>query len=214
MIGQSVAALRYRNEQRRSLTTGKAGPIHMYTNDLPNPGLRLGGMPTAGAERPARGATRYAMKSTASKLAAQPDADAVAAYALEHQVGHLLRRAHQRHTAIFQDGIGEPQLTPTQFAALVKIKELGPISQNQLGRLTAMDPATIQGVIQRLAARGLIERMPDSNDRRLTLLGLSPKGRNVVQSAIAHAIAITESTLAPLSAAERPVFLALLRKLI
>jgi DNA-binding MarR family transcriptional regulator len=150
-----------------------------------------------------------------AKAAAQAAKDDdVAGYVLEHQAGHLLRRAHQRHTTIFQDGMGEVQLTPTQYAALVKIRDLGQISQNQLGRLTAMDPATIQGVVQRLAARGLVDRAPDPHDKRLMQLRLTAKGRTLVQSAIARGLAITVATLAPLSEAERPVFLSLLRKLI
>jgi MarR family transcriptional regulator, lower aerobic nicotinate degradation pathway regulator len=140
--------------------------------------------------------------------------DDVASYVLEHQAGHLLRRAHQRHTTIFQDGMGDVQLTPTQYAALVKIRDTGQISQNQLGRLTAMDPATIQGVVQRLAARGLVDRTPDLHDRRLMQLRLTAKGRALVQTAVARGIAITEATLSPLSEAERPLFLSLLRKLI
>jgi MarR family transcriptional regulator, lower aerobic nicotinate degradation pathway regulator len=140
--------------------------------------------------------------------------DDVASYVLEHQAGHLLRRAHQRHTTIFQDGMGDVQLTPTQYAALVKIRDTGQISQNQLGRLTAMDPATIQGVVQRLAARGLVDRTPDLHDRRLMQLRLTAKGHLLVQTAVARGIAITEATLAPLSEAERPLFLSLLRKLI
>lgn len=140
--------------------------------------------------------------------------DDVAAYVLEHQAGHLLRRAHQRHTMIFQEGMGDVQLTPTQYAALVKIRDSGQISQNQLGRMTAMDPATIQGVVQRLAARGLVDRTSDPHDRRLMQLRLTAKGRALVQTAVAHGIAITEATLGPLSEAERPVFLSLLRKLI
>jgi DNA-binding MarR family transcriptional regulator len=135
-------------------------------------------------------------------------------YRLEEQVGHLLRRAHQRHTAIFQDGMGDLQLTPTQFAALAKVHDLGQASQNQLGRLTAMDPATIQGVIQRLEARKLIERSPDPNDRRCTVLRLTDKGKSLAKDAIVQARAITGATLAPLTAAERQAFLALLRKLI
>jgi DNA-binding MarR family transcriptional regulator len=154
-------------------------------------------------------------RTTMAKAAAQAAKDDdVASYVLEHQAGHLLRRAHQRHTMIFQDGMGDVQLTPTQYAALVKIRDLGQISQNQLGRLTAMDPATIQGVVQRLAARGLVDRTPDAHDRRLMQLRLTAKGRALVQTAIALGVAITEATLAPLSEAERPVFLSLLRKLI
>jgi DNA-binding MarR family transcriptional regulator len=45
-------------------------------------------------------------------------------------------------------------------------------------------------------------------------LRLTAKGRALVQTAVAHGITITEATLAPLSEAERPLFLSLLRKLI
>jgi DNA-binding MarR family transcriptional regulator len=135
-------------------------------------------------------------------------------YRLEEQVGFLLRRAQQRHTAIFAARIGKQGLTPTQFAALAKINDEGTVSQNKLGRLTAMDPATIQGVVQRLAARGLVDRAPDPHDKRLMQLRLTAKGRALVQGAIARGLAITGATLAPLSEAERPVFLSLLRKLI
>ncbi len=143
-----------------------------------------------------------------------PTADpAPKGYVLEDQVGHVLRRAHQRHTAIFQEGIGDLQLTTTQFAALAKIHALGGVSQNQLGRLTAMDPATIQGVIQRLQARHLIRREPDAKDRRLSMLRLTPEGTEVAARAIARAVAITEETLAPLSPRERQQFITLLKRL-
>ena len=66
-------------------------------------------------------------------------------YLLEAQVGHLIRRAHQRHVALFAEHFADADLTPTQWAALAKLRERGTLSQNLLGRLTAMDPATIQG---------------------------------------------------------------------
>lgn len=152
------------------------------------------------------------MKAAAARRDAR-SGSAVDDYRLEDQVGHVMRRAHQRHAAIFQDGMGDLQLTPTQFAALVKIRDVGQVSQNQLGRLTAMDPATIQGVIQRLEERKLIERQPDPGDRRRTILRLSAEGTEIVTDAIQRARKITEATLAPLDESERGVFLALLRKL-
>ena len=85
------------------------------------------------------------------------DADAAertAAYMLEDQVGFLLRCAHQRATEIFNAVMGRFAVTPTQFAALAKLDDLGSVSQNQLGRLTRMDPATVSGVVGRLIARG------------------------------------------------------------
>lgn len=135
-------------------------------------------------------------------------------YVLEEQVGHLLRRAHQRATAIFMAELGDVfELTPMQYAALVKLRDAGEQSQNQLGRLTAMDPATAQGVIRRLEERGLIERTADAGDRRRSLLRLSEEGLALVEAAIPKGERVSAATLAPLTQAEQSRFLALLRKL-
>ena len=134
-------------------------------------------------------------------------------YILERQAGHLLRRAHQRHSAIFQEKIGDAQLTPLQFAALVKLRDLKEVSQNHLGRLTAMDAATMQGVIKRLASRSLIKRRPDPDDRRRLIVSLSSEGYELVNSLVSSGSDITAQTLEPLCPAERKQFLDLLRKL-
>jgi DNA-binding MarR family transcriptional regulator len=139
------------------------------------------------------------------KLSARP-------YVLEEQVGFLLRQVNQRHFAIFAGGICE-ELTPTQFAAMAKLHEHGPLSQNRLGRLTAMDAATIKGVIDRLTQRKLTVVRADSRDGRLLIVDLSKKGREVVKTAIPLAHRITERTLEPLKAAQRAALLKLLRKL-
>ena len=134
-------------------------------------------------------------------------------YILERQAGHLLRRAHQRHSAIFQEKIGDAQLTPLQFAALVKLRDLKEGSQNHLGRLTAMDAATMQGVIKRLASRSLIKRRPDPDDRRRLIVSLSSEGYELVNSLVSSGSDITAQTLEPLCPAERKQFLDLLTKL-
>lgn len=133
-------------------------------------------------------------------------------YILEEQVGFLLRQVSQRHTTIFGDHTVE-DLTPTQFSALVKLHEVGSLSQNLLGRQTAMDAATIKGVIDRLGGRGYIEGRPDPDDARLRILTLTPLGRAVVERAIPAAMRITEETLSPLDADERATLLGLLKRL-
>jgi MarR family transcriptional regulator, lower aerobic nicotinate degradation pathway regulator len=134
-------------------------------------------------------------------------------YVLEAQIGHLLRRAHQRHVAIFLAAMGEDAPTPTQFAALVKLADAGELSQNRLGRLTAMDPATVNGVVSRLIARGLVERAADPDDQRRVTLRLSPGGRALVASLVDRARAASALTLEPLTAAEQRRVIALLRKI-
>ena len=135
-----------------------------------------------------------------------------AAYRLDDQVGYLLRRVSQRHAAIFQAGAPDG-LTPTQFAALVRLAEVGRCSQNQLGRLTAMDVATIKGVVSRLEAKGLVRLAPDPEDRRRTVITLSPEADALIPALYRAGHAITEETLAPLDARERLTLLKLLDRL-
>ncbi|MBX3454739.1 MarR family winged helix-turn-helix transcriptional regulator [Ferrovibrio sp.] len=135
-------------------------------------------------------------------------------YVLEEQIGNLIRRAHQRATAIFLGTIGDGQVTPTQYAALVKLYEAGELSQNHLGRLTAMDPATIQGVIRRLTLRKLISHRPDKSDRRRRYLSLTPLGREQVERLAKNGPLVTQITLAPLPPAEQAQLVALLKKIV
>jgi len=132
-------------------------------------------------------------------------------YVLDDQIGFALRLAHQRHTSIFAARmIGD--LTPRQFSTL-GLRAQGPLSQNHLGRLTAMDVATIKGVADRLVARGLLAAAPDPADARRRVLALTEAGRALIDAALPIAVAITAETLAPLAPDERATLSALLAKL-
>jgi DNA-binding MarR family transcriptional regulator len=134
------------------------------------------------------------------------------AYVLEDQIGFILRQVWQRHATIFGREIGA-NLTPTQWAALAKLTETGPCSQNQLGRFTAMDVATIKGVIDRLTARGLTETSADPEDGRRLIVSLTRAGQQLAEKVAPNALAITRETLAPLEAREREMLVGLLSKL-
>ncbi len=133
-------------------------------------------------------------------------------YQLSQQVGFNLRRANQRHVAIFSKHV--PDLTPTQFAALARLYEHGAISQNRLGRLTAMDSATIKGVVERLRAKGLVSSRPDLNDQRLRLVELTEAGAESFERAEARAQLARTETLEGLSPEEAKLFERLLAKLV
>lgn len=132
---------------------------------------------------------------------------------MEDQVGFILRRAHQRASGIFNEVMEKFSITPTQFAALAKLDDLGSVSQNELGRLTAMDPATIFGVVSRLIKRGFVSQSMDSRDARLVILELTQAGREATSAMKEVAAEISRQTLAPLNHAERAVFLRLLQRL-
>src|SRR5271170_7851826 len=133
-------------------------------------------------------------------------------YVLDDQVGFVLRQAQQRHTTIFAAEMIEG-LTPTQWAALAKLEECGFCSQNRLGRLTAMDAATIKGVIDRLTRRGFTTTKADRSDGRRLHVALTPDGEALYRDAKPIAERITAETLAPLSASECLTLAALLGRL-
>lgn len=133
-------------------------------------------------------------------------------YILDDQVGFLLRQAQQRHTTIFAAKMIEG-LTPTQWAALAKLGEVGECSQNYLGRLTAMDAATIKGVIDRLTGRGFTAVRPDPGDGRRIVVALTQLGSDLYNRAAPIAALITDKTLEPLDVHERSTLVALLRRL-
>jgi len=133
-------------------------------------------------------------------------------YVLDEQIGFILRQVSQRHAMIFARDIGA-DLTTAQWAALSKLAETGRCSQNQLGRLTAMDVATIKGVIDRLTARGLTETSADPEDGRRLRVSLTRAGQQMVEKVASNALAISRETLAPLDPREREILVALLDRL-
>lgn len=132
-------------------------------------------------------------------------------YHLDDQIGYILRRVTQRHLALFAAAI--PDVTTTQFAVLARLAEIGPVSQNHLGRETAMDAATIKGVVDRLAKLGLVTTTADPADRRRLTVSLTGAGTELFTSRRTTALQISAETVAPLTAAEAATLQALLLRL-
>ena len=142
----------------------------------------------------------------------QVGAQTTVTYILDEQVGYLLRLAGQRHAAIFHR-LAPFDLTPTQFAALAKLAERGACSQNELGRRTAMDVATIKGVVDRLRRKGLVQLQSDPNDKRRSMLSVADEHIDTIPMLFEVGHEISEDTLKPLSDTEKVQFLGLLKKL-
>jgi MarR family transcriptional regulator, lower aerobic nicotinate degradation pathway regulator len=145
-------------------------------------------------------------------VSTQADSSEQGGYVLDHQAGFLMRIAMQRHTSIFMSRM-IAGLTQTQFAALAKLYEVGPCSQNYLGRLIYLDAATIKGVVDRLHLRGFVTALNDPNDRRRRAVALTDRGRQLTEAALRVAVDITAATLAPLTVDEQRQIAKLLRKL-
>ena len=133
-------------------------------------------------------------------------------YELELQIGYLLRLANQKHLEIFSSQI--PELTPTQFSVLVKLSDVGELSQNELGRRVGMDSATTNGVVERLLKKRYVQSLPDISDKRRRNISLTLEGRSLVDSLIPKAKRVTSNTLNALDKEESFQLVKLLKKLL
>lgn len=133
---------------------------------------------------------------------------------LQAQPGHLIRRAQQIAVAIFIEECAALDLTPVQYAAMVTIGEQAGIDATRLSAHVAFDRSTLGNVLERLEARGFVDRYASPDDKRVKLLKLTASGRAVVKRAEAAVRRTQERILAPLAAKDREVLLNLLAQLV
>lgn len=134
-------------------------------------------------------------------------------YDLGTHPAHMIRRAHQRATFYFQQVMNGRDLTPTQQAVLATLLKHGEVSQNHLGRLTAMDPSTISIVVRKLLKNGFIQRRPTKKDQRLAMIKLTEVGLRFSIDRLADSLEVSRRVLAPLSREEQETLLKLLHKI-
>jgi len=112
-----------------------------------------------------------------------------------------------------EGALREIGLTENQFGVLEALFHLGPLHQHALGRKLLTSRANVTLIVDQLAARSLVRRCPDSEDRRRIAVHLTAKGRRYIGALFpAHAQHIA-GTLAALSVAEQRQLGALCRKL-
>lgn len=133
---------------------------------------------------------------------------------IDDQPGHLIRRLHQISVGIFVQELGEQTATPVQYAALQTVVNQPGIDQRSLARAIALDASTTGGVVDRLEARGLLERRASPHDRRVRLLHATDQGLDVLRDMVPAMLRAQQKILAPLSASQRDQFMALLCHLV
>ena len=121
--------------------------------------------------------------------------------------GHLLRRAQQRAVDLFVQAVGENGLRPPQFAVLVTIYQNPGLNQTHLVDKTGIDRSTIAEMIDRLVARGFIERRRDTGDQRVNTLWATVAGIAALEACVDAAMAAQEAILAPVPPEKRAALL-------
>ena len=133
---------------------------------------------------------------------------------LDELPGHFIRRLQQIAVAIFLEETEGHGITPVQFAALAEVARQPQIDQRTLARSIGYDTSTIGGVIDRLEARGLVQRNASPVDRRVRLLTLTSAGQLLLAAVMVPMQRAQARMLAPLPPAERGLFMRILRQLV
>jgi MarR family 2-MHQ and catechol resistance regulon transcriptional repressor len=89
-------------------------------------------------------------------------------------------RALRRYAAA---GIEETGLGLSDFAVLEVLLHKGPLPVNTIGPIVDLTPGSISIAVERLVAKGLVSRVESAEDRRVRIVALTPRGKNLIVSA-------------------------------
>ncbi|BAM92920.1 putative transcriptional regulatory protein, MarR family [Bradyrhizobium oligotrophicum S58] len=128
--------------------------------------------------------------------------------------GYLFRRMQQIAVSIFVEECREFDLTPVQYAALVAIQTHPGIDATRLSAVIAFDRSTLGSVIERLEAKGYVERAPSDEDKRVKLLHLTKAGAALLRNIMPSVDRAQARMLAPLKPADRKMLMTLLSQLV
>lgn len=133
--------------------------------------------------------------------------------ALSRFTGSLVRRAQQRHLAVWQSQVST-EITSVQYAALEILHRTPGVNQRQLGDELDVDRSTIADLVARMVRNELIERSDDPVDKRSYVLFLTPAGKKQLSTLRPHVEEVERILTAKLSSVEtkelRRLLLALL----
>ena len=89
-------------------------------------------------------------------------------------------RAMTRYAAA---GIEETELGLSDFGVLEALLNKGPLPVNTIGPIVDLTPGSISIAVDRLFAKGLVTRVESTEDRRVRIVALTPRGKDLIVAA-------------------------------
>lgn len=131
---------------------------------------------------------------------------------LTHLVGYAASRASIQLKKTFARHLGPLDLKTVEFSVLVLVASNPGLNQKQLGAALDLSAPNLAVILDKQAARGLLERTRSTVDRRAQQLQLTPVGLDLATRAQAISLNMEGEALRVLSAAERALLIELLFK--
>jgi MarR family 2-MHQ and catechol resistance regulon transcriptional repressor len=104
-------------------------------------------------------------------------------------------------------------MVASDFGVLEALLHKGSLTVKQLGEKVLLTSGSMTAAVDRLAARGLVQRSADQTDRRIRFVQLTDAGRELIERAFAEHQLALESALEGFIPQDRAALLPLLRQL-
>ncbi len=95
----------------------------------------------------------------------------------------VMMKAMRALTRYAAAGIEETGLGLSDFGVLEALLHKGPLPVNTIGPIVDLTPGSISIAVDRLFEKGLVSRVESTEDRRVRIVGLTPRGRDLISSA-------------------------------
>ena len=125
----------------------------------------------------------------------------------------VLMKAHRSVARHAQRSIAAHDIGLSDFGILEALLHKGPMLVNEIGRRIQLTSGSITTAVDRLEARGLVERSADPGDRRVKKVALTRSGRALITRIFDKHKADLAAAADGLTRAERETLIALLKKL-
>lgn len=133
---------------------------------------------------------------------------------LSHNVNFLIRLAHARGDLLFNEAMGDLDLTPRQAALLHAVDRCEGGNISVLTVVTGMDRGTLSEMIPRLVKRGLLDRRPAPGDGRAKALYLTEEGAALLRLARQRTASLRERVLETMPPEYHELFVKMLAQMV
>ena len=145
---------------------------------------------------------------------AQGKTKASAPVATADRSAFLLARLGRVASRQLNDRLAETGLKPTQVAILMTLRDLGPLSQQELGERLRIDPSNMVAFLNALEDEGFLVRKRDPDDRRRHIVEITQQGIDRCPVCFEPVSALEDELLAGLSAQEQRVLNRMLSRIL
>ena len=95
----------------------------------------------------------------------------------------VMMKAMRSLTRYAAAGIEETGLGLSDFGVLEVLLHKGPLPVNTIGPIVDLPPGSISIAVDRLVAKGLVSRVESAEDRRVRIVALTPRGKDLIAGA-------------------------------